>query len=932
MANGVLQISLLVAALGLSANAGAAPNKRDQEEARSRLSADTGNAAEVTNSAATGRAHFVRAKQGGWLAANIGASDAAKEEGSRQFLNRYGAVFGITNAASELSVQRVTKEQHGHSRVLYQQMHRGVPVFGAELRTHFDRSNNLIAASGTFVPGIEVDTTPARSANDASAAATAYVKGGLADQGASFAARGANLVASTPTLVVYRDGLLKGTEGISSLAWQLIVTNGRDVRENVFVDAQTGKVLQTFTGIHDGKDRRAYNGSGAATAPGPNYPNNWSWKEGDAFPTGVTEQDNMIAASGEIYDLFKNAFGRDSFDGKGARMDSIYNRGWSGCPNASWNGTYISFCPGTTTDDVTAHEWGHAYTEYTHGLIYAWQSGALNEAYSDIWGETVDRINGRGGDTPDNVRTAGSCTASTPNRPSVTVNTPNTLASPLEIGTAAFGAQTFSLTNDVVLGSPLDGCTAMGANVSGKIAFVDRGTCGFTVKVKNAQNAGAVGVVVGNSAAAFGSMGGADSTITIPSVMITQSAGTAFKAAMTAGTVNATLVRGGFGTSSSVRWLMGEDSSAFGGAIRDMYNPSCYGHPGKVSDSSYLCAATITSTNDQGGVHSNSGVPNHGYALIVDGGAYNGQNITGIGLTKAAHIYYRAQSVYQGIATDFSGHADAIEQSCRDLTGVNLNDLKTGTPSGEIITPTDCAQVAKAALAVELRTPVTQCALPPVLAKTPPAMCTSGSPTTIASDGFDGGRTGGLRWVVSNVSAGPNYTPRNFGVVNKLPSGRSGYGMFAADLNTSCSLDQSGLQRLESPEITVPVGTTDLRMAFDHWVSTEPGYDGGNLKISVNGGAWTLVRAADFIYNPYNGSLLTAGQGNSNPLSGQAAWSGSDAGSNQGSWGRSIINLSPYATAGAKVKLRFEAGNDSCSGSFGWYLDDVTVYQCPAVP
>ena len=39
-------------------------------------------------------------------------------------------------------------------------------------------------------------------------------------------------------------------------------------------------------------------------------------------------------------------------------------------PNASWNGAFISFCPGFTTDDVTGHEWGHAYTEYTHGLIY----------------------------------------------------------------------------------------------------------------------------------------------------------------------------------------------------------------------------------------------------------------------------------------------------------------------------------------------------------------------------------------------------------------------------------------------------------------------------------------------------------------------------------------------------------------------------------
>ncbi len=76
-------------------------------------------------------------------------------------------------------------------------------------------------------------------------------------------------------------------------------------------------------------------------------------------------------------------------------MDSIFNRGYS-CPNASWNGTFISFCTGLTTDDVTGHEWTHAYTQYTHNLIYQWQPGALNESYSDIFGETIDRINGRG--------------------------------------------------------------------------------------------------------------------------------------------------------------------------------------------------------------------------------------------------------------------------------------------------------------------------------------------------------------------------------------------------------------------------------------------------------------------------------------------------------------------------------------------------------
>ena len=61
-------------------------------------------------------------------------------------------------------------------------------------------------------------------------------------------------------------------------------------------------------------------------------------------------------------------------------------------------------------------------------------------------------------------------------------------------------------------------------------------------------------------------------------------------------------------------------------------------------------------------MHTNSGIPNHAYALLVDGGTYNGQTIQAIGLTKAAHIYYRAMTVYQVPSSDFGDHADAIEQ------------------------------------------------------------------------------------------------------------------------------------------------------------------------------------------------------------------------------------------------------------------------------
>src|SRR5262249_16826412 len=76
----------------------------------------------------------------------------------------------------------------------------------------------------------------------------------------------------------------------------------------------------------------------------------------------------------------------------------------------------------------------------------------------------------------------------------------------------------------------------------GKIAFIDRGTCGFTNKVKNAQNAGAIGVVIADNVAGCPppGLGGTDATIVIPSVRITLSDGNTIRAQISSG-VTATL-------------------------------------------------------------------------------------------------------------------------------------------------------------------------------------------------------------------------------------------------------------------------------------------------------------------------------------------------------------------------------------------------------
>jgi hypothetical protein len=113
------------------------------------------------------------------------------------------------------------------------------------------------------------------------------------------------------------------------------------------------------------------------------------------------------------------------------------------------------------------------------------------------------------------------------------VNSPASIAGSYYVQRAVFGPQ-FDLTGvtgDIVLsddgvGTSTDACEAITNAMAGKIALIDRGNCDFTVKVKNAQNAGAIAAIVANNAGdTYVRMLGTDPTITIPSVFITQTDG-----------------------------------------------------------------------------------------------------------------------------------------------------------------------------------------------------------------------------------------------------------------------------------------------------------------------------------------------------------------------------------------------------------------------
>ena len=881
----------------------------------------------VTVGSATETATFVRIPPGqAKKAASASASDLNKS--AREYVSKHAAAYGLRVGSSDLTYKYTEQDDLGRSHVRFTQEYGGVPVFAASLSVHFDENNQLVATSGTLVPDLNLSL--AASVSEAVAGDTALNR-------VAFTSDGEGLAVRNSRLVIFREGLAKGIPGENHLAYQVEVGNGVDVREFVFIDAHSGKFIDQITGITDALSRRAYDGAGGDLGYVLSiWPDSPFWVEGDAFPTASDEANNMILASKETYDVFANAFGRDSFDGAGAFMDAIFNRGYS-CPNASWNGAFISFCPGITTDDVTGHEWGHAYTQYTDDLIYQWQPGALNESYSDVIGETVDLINGRDDIAGNDLRTDMSCSAIQGSQPpTLTINDGPAAGTYFAKASVNEPPAPFTIgPTPMEHAVPADGCAEIN-NVDGKIAIIDwevngaPAQCGSTTRAINAILGGAAGIIfVGPESGLLNLSSHPD----IGSVQVTHADGEIIKAGLPASaTMDFEL-----GSDNSVRWLMGEDSTAPGlvGALRDMWNPNCMGDPAKVTDELYWC-----STGDNGGVHINSGVPNHAFSLLVDGGSYNGYTINPIGLTKANHIQFRAKTHYQGPATDFIGHADALEQSCADLTGVDLASLTDGSPSGEIISAADCAEVSKAIAAVELRTPPSQCGFQPLLAQNPPPLCDSPSKSkrVLFEDSFENGDSSLDRWDRSNFGTAPEYIERDWELTSDLPDGRSGKAFYAVDPNTSCVAgnDQSSVIRLESPQITLPASLdpNNMRMAFDHYVATEDGYDGGNVKISVNGGDWTTVSPGDFIYNPYNVNgwgvdFIPGAPFTSNPLGWEAGhFSGNDGGSVDGTWGRSIIDLAPYAQPKDKIQIRFDFGTDFCFGTFGWYVDDVTVYEC----
>jgi Zn-dependent metalloprotease len=109
-------------------------------------------------------------------------------------------------------------------------------------------------------------------------------------------------------------------------------------------------------------------------------------------PVGDLAVDEAFDSSGQVWDMFDSQFGRLSIDGRGGTVSITvhYGRDYD---NAFWDGTQLVFGDGdgeifdrfTKPMDVMAHEFTHGVTQFTVGLAYQDQPGALNESISDVF-------------------------------------------------------------------------------------------------------------------------------------------------------------------------------------------------------------------------------------------------------------------------------------------------------------------------------------------------------------------------------------------------------------------------------------------------------------------------------------------------------------------------------------------------------------------
>lgn len=306
------------------------------------------------------------------------ASAQSRVAKAEDVADRYGDLLGLPDPGRELAGGEVSIDKLGGIHVSFQQLSSGLPVYAGAVGIHLSpKGDRLTFLSGSVIP------------NAAPGEGKAELSKGQAIQVAKEALPGGS-IAEPVELQVYAGLPPYVSAANARLAWTVwLLDEERHESNEYIVDAVNGEILDTVPKGAHALDREVYDAEGKSELPGT-----LAREEGEETPTGDADVDDAYDHSGDVYNFYYSTSEKDGYNGKGEMISSVNVREPSGAPlrNAYWDGKErVVFGDGFPAAlDVVGHEFTHAYTQYSSGLVGTGQSGALNESISDIAGTAIE--------------------------------------------------------------------------------------------------------------------------------------------------------------------------------------------------------------------------------------------------------------------------------------------------------------------------------------------------------------------------------------------------------------------------------------------------------------------------------------------------------------------------------------------------------------
>lgn len=306
------------------------------------------------------------------------------------FVSTYKGLLRLSDPTTELQLAR---ESDDGLHLVYRQRHRGIPVEGAELIVHLTDSL-ITGVSGHYAPELTVFTEPRLSASEGVALALAHRGDGAERYGDS-------------QLRIFVPQLLNAAATANPrLAWR-VQTGIASNFEVLLLDAANGALLQTAPARHDVFDLSLNTVQGADPnvqwTAGTCWMNSTSDVEWFTEAGAVSNPNPAIDTEGQtantnintVYNYWFNQLSRDSWDNAGLLIGMYIKGTMSTGANAFYSPAcdQLDFHTGTATLDIVGHEYTHGVIQHGSNLIYARQSGALNESFADMFGFFVDPAN-----------------------------------------------------------------------------------------------------------------------------------------------------------------------------------------------------------------------------------------------------------------------------------------------------------------------------------------------------------------------------------------------------------------------------------------------------------------------------------------------------------------------------------------------------------